>query len=84
MEQVEIQAVKVKAGITGLAGIAFDTAYGVYASTIQLIEETRMTMLVDENSPYQIALKAFRKAKTDYLNYRNYVASLEQTKLLRQ
>ncbi|MBR1984029.1 MAG: hypothetical protein IKA12_05030 [Clostridia bacterium] len=81
MEQVEIQAVKVKAGITGLAGIAFDTAYGVYASTIQLIEETRMTMLVDENSPYQIALKAFRKAKTDYLNYRNYVASLEQNQI---
>lgn len=81
MEQVEIQEVKVKAGIEGLAGIAFDSAYNLYTGAIQLVESTRMTMLVNENSPYQIALKAFRSAKTDYLNYRNYVASLEQNQV---
>ncbi len=81
MEQAELQAVKVQEGITGIAAIAFDSAYNVYTGVVETIETTRMTMLVNENSPYQIALKAFREAKTDYLNYRNYVASLEETKI---
>ncbi|MBQ7368714.1 MAG: hypothetical protein IJW60_03280 [Clostridia bacterium] len=81
MEQAELQAVKTQAGISGLSAIAFDTAYGLYTTAIETIESTRLTLLVNENSPYQLALKAFREAKTDYLNYRNYVASLEETEL---
>lgn len=81
MEQAELQAVKAQEGITGIAAIAFDTAYGLYTTAINTIESTRMTMLVNEDSPYQIALKAFREAKADYLNYRNYVASLEETEI---
>lgn len=81
MEQTELQAVKTAAGISGLSAIAFDTAYGLYTGAVETIEDTRMKLLVNENSPYQIALKGFREAKTDYLNYRNYVASLEQNEL---
>ena len=81
MEQAELQAVKTQEGITGIAAIAFDTAYGLYTTAVDTIESTRMTMLVNENSPYQLALNAFREAKTNYLNYRNYVASLEETEI---
>lgn len=81
MEQTELQAVKTAAGISGLSAIAFDAAYGLYTGAVETIEDTRMKLLVNENSPYQIALKAFREAKTDCLNYRNYVASLEQNEL---
>ena len=81
MEQAELQAVKVQEGITGISAIAFDTAYNIYTGVVETIENTRMTMLVNETSPYQLALKAFREAKTDYLNYRNYVASLEETEV---
>ncbi len=81
MEQAELQAVKAQEGITGIAAIAFDTAYGLYTTAVDTIESTRMTMLVNEDSPYQVALKAFREAKADYLNYRNYVASLEETEI---
>lgn len=81
MEQAELQAVKVQEGISGLAAIAFDAAYNIYTDVVETIESTRMTMLVNEDSPYQLALKAFREAKTEYLNYRNYVASLEENEI---
>ena len=81
VEQVEIQEVKAKAGINGLSEIAFDKAYNLYLDAVELVENARMTMLVNEDSPYQTALKLFREAKTEYLNYRNYVASLEQNEV---
>ncbi len=84
MEQAELQAVKVQEGISGISAIAFDTAYGLYTTAVELVESTRMEVLVNEDSPYQLALKAFREAKTDYLNYRNYVASLEQNEITTQ
>lgn len=84
MEQAELQAIKVQENITGVTEIMFNSAYTVYTTAIETIETTRMTMLVAENSPYQLALKAFRKAKTDYLQYRNYVASLEESALTTQ
>ena len=84
MEQAELQAVKEKENITGVAEIMFNSAYTVYTTAIETIETTRMTMLVNENSPYQLALKTFREAKTEYLNYRNYVAGLEESAVTTQ
>ncbi len=81
MEQTEMQAVKVQANITGMAATMFDIAYQGYTTAVSVIENTRMTMLVHENSPYQVALAAFREAKADYLEYRNYVASLEENEI---
>ena len=79
MEQAELQVLKDQ--LAPLTQIAFNAAYNLYTVAVTTIENTRLTMLVNENSPYQLALKAFRAAKTEYLNYRNYVASLEQTEV---
>ncbi|MBQ8308799.1 MAG: hypothetical protein IJX96_03095 [Clostridia bacterium] len=81
MEQAELQAVKAQADLSTITAGLFDVAYKAYTTAIDTIESTRMTLLVNENSIYQLALKAFREAKADYLNYRNYVASLEETEL---
>ncbi len=78
MEQAELQAVKTQENITGMSAIAFDAAYSIYTGAVETLENLRMTTLVNEDSVYQLALKAFREAKADYLNYRNYVASLEE------
>ena len=79
MEQAELQVLRTKLGL--VTQMAFDVAYNLYTTAVNTIENTRLTMLVNENSPYQLALQAFRTAKTRYLNYRNYVASLEQTEV---
>ena len=79
MEQAELQVLKDQ--LAPITQLAFDAAYTIYTGAVTTIENLRMTTLVNENSPYQLALKAFRTAKTEYLNYRNYVASLEQTEV---
>ena len=77
MQQVEYETMA--ENIDVLHKLACDTAFELYSGAVELIETTRLTMLVNENSPYQIALKAFREAKTAYLNYRSEVAAMEQT-----
>lgn len=52
----------------------YETACGAY-------ETAYNSIFVSEKSAYQVSLAAFRIAKTNYLNYRNYVASLEQDKV---
>lgn len=52
----------------------YETACGAY-------ENAYNSIFVSEKSAYQVSLAAFRIAKTNYLNYRNYVASLEQDKV---
>lgn len=52
----------------------YETACGAY-------ENAYNSIFVSEKSAYQLSLAAFRIAKTNYLNYRNYVASLEQDKV---
>lgn len=75
LEQAELTAVRDT--LDSISQIAFDVAYGGYTAAVTLIEETRQSVLVAENSPYQLALQAFRKAKTDYLTYRNQIAETE-------
>lgn len=84
MEKAELIAIKTEEGISGITAIAFDTAFGIYETAMETLESTRNSLLVAENSPYQLALKAFRDAKINYLNYRNYVASLEQNDITTQ
>lgn len=79
MQQAEVEAIKEHLNIA--AKTACNIAFGVYEGVVNTIESTRLTMLVNENSPYQIALRAFQKAKVEYLKYRNYVASLEQNEV---
>ncbi|MBQ8406452.1 MAG: hypothetical protein IJY38_00900 [Clostridia bacterium] len=82
MQQAEVEAIKEHLNVAAKA--ACDFAFGVYEGIVNTIESTRLTMLVNENSPYQVALRAFQAAKVEYLNYRNYVASLEQNEVTTQ
>lgn len=82
MKQAELETIKSHLDI--LSQTACDVAFGVYTAEIDTIETTRMTMLVNESSPYQVALKAFQQAKVEYLNYRDYVASLEENEITTQ
>lgn len=79
MEQAELEALKSDLGLVEKAVV--DGLTTVYTGLVNTIEGTRMTMLVNEDSPYQTALKSFREAKTEYLNYRNYIASLEESEV---
>jgi hypothetical protein len=82
MEKAELQTLK--SHMNSLAQVAFDIAFKVYEGAVSGIETLRKTTLVNENSVYQIALQAFREAKTEYLNFRNYVAELEESALTAQ
>ena len=79
MEGAKLEAVKVAAGIDSLTALAFDAAYGAYSVAADALEDARNSLLVDENGIYQRALAAFRAAKVEYLNYRAYVASLDES-----
>lgn len=57
--------------------VAFETINEIYMSAKKSLEETKYSLFVDETSAYQVALKNYRAAKTEFLNYRNYVASLD-------
>lgn len=61
--------------------VAFETINEIYMSAKKSLEETKYSLFVDESSAYQVALKNYRAAKTEFLNYRNYVASLEPNEL---
>lgn len=71
----------IKSNLDAITKIAVDAVYGAYETAIATIETTRNSLLVAENSPYQVALAAFRTAKVEYIKYRNYVASLEQNEV---
>lgn len=79
MEQAELETLRTH--LSTAEAFLYDTAYVGYSVAVNAIESTRRVLLVDENSVYQTALAAFRTAKTNYLNYRNEVAAMEQTEL---
>jgi hypothetical protein len=79
MQQAEYETIK--SHLNAMQQLASDAAFGIYTGLVETIETTRLTMLVNEDSPYQIALKAFQEAKIEYLNYREYIASLEQNEI---
>ena len=74
LEQAELEVLRGKLNV--LTQTAFDVSYKAYTGAIELIESTRKTMLVDENSIYQVALANFRKAKIEYLKYREKAAGM--------
>lgn len=71
LEKAKMETLKGHLGT--LEKIAVDVTMGLYDTAVKTLESTRKIMLVDENSIYQIALSAFRKAKTEYLRYRKQV-----------
>ncbi len=77
LEQAEIDVLKSK--VSALAQVGIEVAYKAYSSAVESLENLRMEQLVDENSTYQKALKAFREKKIEYLNYREEVAAMEES-----
>lgn len=60
---------------------ALKTNTALYQAACKAYETAYNGLFVNEKSAYQLSLASFRLAKTNYLNYRNYVASLEQDKV---
>ncbi len=58
-----------------------DTAFAKYEEAVAEIEEARFTYLVNAESDYQKALENFQNAKAIYLNYREYIATLETSEI---
>lgn len=79
MEQAELETLKSK--LPTLTQTAVNIVYSTYTSAIEMIESTRLNLLVNADSIYQTALKTFREAKIEYLNYRAEVAEMEQTEV---
>ena len=70
-----------KSQLNAISAAVLESALSVYKGAVQTIETTRQELLLDEDSQYQQALVALREAKVDYLEYRQYVASLEQNEV---
>ena len=65
-----------KGKVEGLAGIALGAAETTYKLAMDALNSAREKLL-DENGIYQRALASFREKKVEFLNYKNYVNSLE-------
>jgi len=77
LEIAEIELLKTKLGAIGQSAI--ELANKTYTDLVAQIEATRASLLLSADSIYQKALIAYREAKAEYLNFRNYVAGLEES-----
>lgn len=68
-----------KTHLSSLQQTLFDASNAVYTAAVKSLEDVRFENLVSEDSAYQQALAAVRQKKTEYLNFRNEVAQMEQT-----
>ncbi|MBO4940242.1 MAG: hypothetical protein J6D30_04400 [Clostridia bacterium] len=76
LEQAEMEVLKSK--LSSMQKLAFDVLYTTYTGAVDVIESVRLNYLVNEDSIYQTALANFREKKVEFLNYKNYVASLPE------
>ncbi|MBQ7307054.1 MAG: hypothetical protein IJW82_00825 [Clostridia bacterium] len=74
LEQAKLETLKAK--VDPLKQIAITAVNTIYTNMVENIEAIRQEYLINEDSIYQKALADLRKAKAEYLNYRNYVATL--------
>ncbi len=79
LQQAEVEYLKSK--VPALSQIALEISYTAYTAAVDAIENIRLTQLVNEDSAYQLALKAFREAKVNFLKYREQVAQMEQSEI---
>lgn len=78
-DQAELEILKSK--LSAIGKTAVEAVNATYNTCIATLTETRLKLLVNADSAYQKALAAYRTAKTQYLNFRNYVASLEEDQI---
>jgi hypothetical protein len=72
MEQAKMEALKQQLPMA--EKLIFDALNKGYVASVKLVEKTRMELLIDENSIYQLALADLRARKAEYLSYRNELA----------
>ena len=75
MKEAKLEAMK--ENLNAVQKAAYELAYNGYSTAAGLLENTRMGLLVNEDSAYQQALAVFREAKAEYLKYRNEVSKME-------
>lgn len=73
LEQAKLEVLKQH--LSSAEQIAFEMLNMGYVSAIELVEKTRMEVLIAEDSIYQRALADLRQQKTAYLAYRNELAA---------
>ena len=69
MQQAELETLKTH--LSAVQQLVFDGLSTAYELAVEMIETTRMELLVNEDSIYQKALAAFRQVKAEYLKARN-------------
>ncbi len=74
-DQAEIELLKTK--LDSVSQLAVQAVNKAYTDAIAQLTAARINFLVKADSIYQQALSAYRTAKADYLNFRNYVATLD-------
>ncbi len=75
LEKAKFEYVKSKAD--ALTAMGINLALTAYTEACNTVEEIRTENLLEDDSPYQMALAEFRQRKAEFLNYRNYVSQLE-------
>lgn len=73
-QKAELGVLKEKAGV--IAAAAISGVETIYDGAMKVLNSAREKLL-DENGIYQRALASFREKKVEFLNYKNYVNSLE-------
>ena len=75
-EVIQARMAYAKSQMNAIAQTTFTIVQETYKTACEKLEQARINYFVKEDSPYQTALRTLREKKTEYLNYRNYVAGL--------
>ncbi len=81
-KKAELEFLKSKVGALGEGAIS--ALIASYETAVTALEEARKAYFIDENSVYQVALQAFREKKAEFLKFKNYVASLEESEVTQE
>lgn len=73
------QLEKIKENASIVEKAALTLLADAYETAIDGIETARKEVFLDEDSPYQVALKAFNDAKADYLKRRKEISEMDST-----
>ena len=75
------EAEYIKGELDAVSKAILDTALQVYQGLAEDIAQAREDYFIDQESDYQKALADLKQKQVDYIKYRNYVASLEESEI---
>lgn len=73
------QLEKIKANADMVQKTILNTLESTYTTAMNSLEMVRKSTFLDENSPYQLVVKAFNEAKADYLKKRKEISEMDST-----